>query len=217
MSRRVDLHDRLISLGSHDGLRGGALRHRLLGWDTGTVDRAVAIDIWDQAHRRTPAASVGDGRIGRQGIPPRLRGGLAQPSPCSSRHPGASSRFVTRGDVTGSFAPPPRLGVPRDDDGPRQRVKAAILRPLPPYRLHRLRRDHVRGPLVPWRHLRRADRASRLICYHQCRRFLGINRARSYSCVVAGSAWPTVRCTSSSLAPLANAVVMKVVRIAWEE
>jgi len=68
VSLRVDLHDRLIALGSHDGIRCGAPRHRLLGWDAVASDVEVAIAILDNAHRPTPAASVGDWFIGMHGI-----------------------------------------------------------------------------------------------------------------------------------------------------
>jgi hypothetical protein len=47
--------------------------------------------------------------------------------------------------------------------------------------------------------------------------FWGVNRPRSYRCVVAGSAWPTVRCPSISLALVDNAVAMHVTRIGWSE
>jgi hypothetical protein len=50
VSRRVDLHNLLLALGSHDGIRSGAPRHRLLGWGTVAFDGKVAIAILDDAH-----------------------------------------------------------------------------------------------------------------------------------------------------------------------
>jgi hypothetical protein len=47
--------------------------------------------------------------------------------------------------------------------------------------------------------------------------FVGVNRRRSYNCVVDGSACPTVRWTSYDFTSFSKAVVMNVARVEWAE
>jgi hypothetical protein len=60
---RVDFHDRLIALGSHEGVRFGAPMKRLLGLDAVALDVEVAIDILDQAHRPPPQMTSAMGSL----------------------------------------------------------------------------------------------------------------------------------------------------------
>jgi hypothetical protein len=63
----------------------------------------------------------------------------------------------------------------------------------------------------------RDDHAISAIFDHNAVDFVGVNRRRSYICVVDGSACPTVRWTSSDFASFSKVVVMNVARMEWAE
>jgi hypothetical protein len=69
VSRRVDLHDRLIALGSHESIRCGAPRHRRLGWDAVTFGGEVAMAILERRTDLPPWQASAMGSAACMGFP----------------------------------------------------------------------------------------------------------------------------------------------------